>query len=1003
MRKIKSYMAKLINTKKRKDTSIGVVSIFLIVAMISGQLIAVNAIDRGISDKPSFDVEIISTTPNPAMIGEDILVKGKIIPKEFEVEKQSKSKEIVLVLDTSGSMSKEIDKECTYKYDKSNEYCKEHNKKERHRSTRISELKKAANNFIDKMSKVKNTKIALVSYDTYSTIEQTNKDISDNIAFYKVDTTDELKYLKDKINGLKADGGTNTGEGLRKAEYLFEYYNDRTDKNQNKILDSSGDKIIVFMSDGIPTYYSSNNVFTSSSILNPNYYTKISSNHPNSIGGTGYEISPDQLDLVDSISVMRSCEYAKKISNIIENKKNISNIFSIGYGNDLNKNFVQEIISEFRKWFWGNDYTNGTDILKDMHESMGGKVENFYSSADDAIDGIFNKIADKIIEGYTINNLEMNMNFKVEDGIHLKTGGNIVKLNSINYVGKEYSNGIITYTANPIDFQFVIKGSKKGKFINVFEKSKVKFSWNNTEMYIPLNLSEELIININDNILPNIETNLMTNSNIELESFSDIIDVKYSIQTESFKYNLVDLPETADEVTLLLDLSSPMKDKQRLSNAMNAIRNKFIENNEIKNNNTKFRIVGISNKLYINSENYKEVYEMDKDSEKLKNLLNYIQDNMDKLTSDERLIDNALGTSENLFSNESNNKALVLISSGNLEYSQEVINKITKNNFKTITLDLSGETEGNLSTKKFHSKLNGEENDYIIKKDDDGNFNNIEVEFEYVIDRLKVDSDEKLTIKNARVFFDLGLFYEMVESNSLQPIDGQENKYLLELPNIKYSLYNDEIRKEKLWRQLEPLEYTFKVRRKEDSEYGRKGFGPIENNILKYSNFSNKEITKNLKTVTSNYINRNVVHGVYTGISSNNPNINIGMPNYPKDSRINFGAYFKYSGESQATLNISEECEVVIDEPINIYKINTNNELQLLNTIQVSSSKSYSINLSELGLTSGDNVLIVYNEKIIVSGETQLPKTFVNTIKLDNSNPVNASVNITDLEMPELY
>ncbi|MDZ5017180.1 hypothetical protein GNF72_18660, partial [Clostridium perfringens] len=48
----------------------------------------------------------ISASPNPAMVCEDIVGSGKIIPKPFETE--IPPKEIVLVLDVSGSMKDQI-------------------------------------------------------------------------------------------------------------------------------------------------------------------------------------------------------------------------------------------------------------------------------------------------------------------------------------------------------------------------------------------------------------------------------------------------------------------------------------------------------------------------------------------------------------------------------------------------------------------------------------------------------------------------------------------------------------------------------------------------------------------------------------------------------------------------------------------------------------------------------------------------------------------------------
>nr|WP_286673868.1 vWA domain-containing protein [Clostridium sp. ZS6] len=516
-------------------------SIFLLITLISTfvniTLINVKA-DNSIGDKPSFEIQIDEAKPNPAIVGEDITIKGKIIPKPFEMNTERQKKEIVLVLDTSGSMEEKVGKHY-------------------YGTTKLDELKKAANNFIDKMKDIPDLKIGIVNYSSEATINPCGYNGDKNsvsVEDYQYHTIPNYKSLGTKflnsndntlhsmINGLKALGGTNTGEGLRKAEYMLEQG------------DKDAKKTIVFMSDGLPTFYSSyssNNI----NILNPNYYTEISANDPPLIRGTGQEVSPEQLDLVGSISVIRSGEYAKKISNIIENKKNISNIFSIGYGNDLNKNFIQDIISEFRKWFWGKDYTNGTDILRDIHESMGGKLENFYSSDDDAIDGIFDKIADKIIGSYTINNLEMTMNFKTEDGIKLKIGGNIVKLNNIIYKKVSENNGKIRYEADEVPFEFVIKGSKVGEYENIFKYSKGKFSWKGNDISIPITTPDNFITKIEANKLPYIQVNLISEENIKSKNINEEIEVKYEITTNPFKYN-VDFSLTVSDAQLNFDLGN---------------------------------------------------------------------------------------------------------------------------------------------------------------------------------------------------------------------------------------------------------------------------------------------------------------------------------------------------------------------------------------------------------------------------------------------------------------
>nr|WP_286673922.1 vWA domain-containing protein [Clostridium sp. ZBS2] len=531
-------------------------SIFLLVTLISTfvnmTLINVKA-DNSVGDKPSFEIQIDEAKPNPALVGEDILIKGKIIPKPFEMEMERQKKEIVLVLDTSGSMDEKVGKVCTnkrvrYKVEGHweyrgifkqwvdtyyiNDYCEEHGKVGQHyasysKSTKMEELKKAANNFIDKMKDVPDLKIGIVNYSSEATInpcgyngDKNSKSVEEylyhTIPNYKSLGTKFLNSndntLHSMINGLKALGGTNTGEGLRKAEYILE----QGDKGDVK-------KTIVFMSDGLPTYYS---VLESSNWWGNkyywDYYTSTDDTFPK-YAGTGN--SDDQ----------GYCKkYAKRIGEIIKNNK--SNVFSLGYG-------------------LGDKNSDANKIMKEIHESMGGTEKDFFATDTGAIDEIFNQIADKIIESYTIDNLEMDMNFKSEDSFTLRVGGNTVRLNNVIYKKVSENNGKIRYEADEVPFEFVIKGSKVGEYENLFKDSKGKFSWKGNDISIPITTPDNFITKIRANELPYIQVKLISEENINSKNINEEIEVKYEITTKPFKYN-IDSSLTVSDAQLNFDLGN---------------------------------------------------------------------------------------------------------------------------------------------------------------------------------------------------------------------------------------------------------------------------------------------------------------------------------------------------------------------------------------------------------------------------------------------------------------
>ncbi|SFD09059.1 vWA domain-containing protein [Clostridium uliginosum] len=514
--------------------------------------------DDRLQTEPSFEVQINKAKPNPALVGEDITIEGTITPKPFEMEIKPQKKEIVLVLDVSGSMNDPGNKRCTNKrvrycikhgssdpnhlgfglHHWINDYCEEHKTNEEHYTTKIAELKTAANNFIDKMKNIPNLEIGIVDYSTNAKINPfiKNNDEKD----YKSGETNNwnLHYI---INKLRADGGTNTGEGLRKTEYMIENG------------DSDASKSIVFMSDGLPTYYSVEKKYDRDyNQYNDQYYDEYCGRYYdkynqyydqyynkeqeiyydqyyNGYGYPYYRTYYDYYTSIDNTDPILAgtgnsdnkgyCKgYAKEIGEIIRNNK--SNVFSIGYG-------------------LGAKNSDGNKTMKEIHDSMGGAENDFFATDAGAIDKIFDQIADKIIKSYTIDNLEMNMNFKSDDGFSLNIKGNKVKLNNIIYKKVSESNGKARYEADKVSFKFVIKGKKVGEYIgkDIFKDSTVTFSWENDLITIPVKISDDLIIKIKDNQLPDIKANFISASPNPANP-SEEIEVKYKIDTDSFEYNI---------------------------------------------------------------------------------------------------------------------------------------------------------------------------------------------------------------------------------------------------------------------------------------------------------------------------------------------------------------------------------------------------------------------------------------------------------------------------------
>ncbi len=136
----------------------------------------------------------------------------KVIKKVYSIAKQEKPIDLILVLDVSGSM---------------NNY------------SRLSNMKTAANNMIDKLFPDEKRTDSTVSLITFSSKANTK---------FIAKGYDDKSDVKSTITWLGADGGTNINEALKEVNSLIT-------KNSEKL--KNGTPVVVFLGDGAPTqpYY----------------------------------------------------------------------------------------------------------------------------------------------------------------------------------------------------------------------------------------------------------------------------------------------------------------------------------------------------------------------------------------------------------------------------------------------------------------------------------------------------------------------------------------------------------------------------------------------------------------------------------------------------------------------------------------------------------------------------------------------------------------------------
>lgn len=157
---------------------------------------------------------------------------------ETQTTREDVTLAVALVLDDSGSMAFDMNGRDSWDWWRFDPY-----------NVRVDILQAKAKALIDEFAAIGkvdeaadegNIKVSIIPFS----------DDADNVG-PMLDATKYKSTLKTKIDGLRAYGGTNTGDGLRRAYYVLKEYQE----------DYPSDEIvyyIILLTDGNPTYYSSN-------------------------------------------------------------------------------------------------------------------------------------------------------------------------------------------------------------------------------------------------------------------------------------------------------------------------------------------------------------------------------------------------------------------------------------------------------------------------------------------------------------------------------------------------------------------------------------------------------------------------------------------------------------------------------------------------------------------------------------------------------------------------
>ncbi|MEG2288738.1 MAG: vWA domain-containing protein [Clostridium sp.] len=895
--------------------------------------------EADVPTKPSFDVKINPLSPNPAKVGEDIRVSGVITPKPFET--QVPSKEIVLVLDVSGSMKESANVGrcdeprviyCTAHDSKDpahrgwwhnwvNDYCEDHKLSGNHESsssTKIAELKKAANSFVDKMKGVPNLKIGIVTYESTAQIR-------------KVDGTSlipssNVEGLSNIINNLDANGGTNTGEGLRRATYLLSNSNEQ-DKNANKT--------VVLMSDGIPTFYTREKE-------NDNYYMDVKEES----GGRSYDSGGGNSDTYD----FKDLGYAKAIGAIIKDQG--YNGFTIGYGMN----------------------SDGNDRMNQIHNSMSDDKENFFPTSDGAIDKVFQQIADKILDSYPITNVSMDLNFTTD--FNLAIGGNNISLPNITYEKAKgtQNNGKVRYEAKSVEFEFIIKGKNSGDY-NIFENAQAKFPWQD-EIIIVDNVNM-VPITILGNDLPNIEAKLMGDE-VKIASISEELPVTYEINPQPFNYNAINNGKNGEDIIFIMDTTTDSKGN---GNEWDKIRESFnkiiVDDYMTKQNNVRVAIIPFDGKGIVN-----DIQELNGDSKVVKAKINNLTATGD---SDGNIEDAIIKADEILRLSTKTTKSIVMVTFGDVlksDYTNK-LKSVKDNEYNIFTTYVSKDKkENDTNIKNVHGYLHNDldkvcEN-YIYNYGNNGNETHEGI-MTRLKDRLKNGSlISKYVFKDVKLYFNIGEELKVV--SGLGSINNMASNYVLNVPEIKYVykdgtyIYEDSVGKPN------SFEVSFVIK---PLEYGEHRFKP--KNEIVYNNLVGKPLNKGIITPTI-IVQDNIEHGIYGGYDANKNEYDIysNEKTLAKGANVTFAGRFK-AYNNKANIQLQVDKNITVEGNPKIYKLDTQGKLIYFKDMIKSKEDDHKY-IDQLLDNVGKNETLVILYNTVLPKESTSYKRFENIIYVDKAS-----------------
>lgn len=927
----------MVSKRKFKIISI-ITSLFVISTLIS--LKSLNAKANDVASKPNFKITELNATPNPAKVGEDILVSGKIVPEDFETAVQPK--EIVLVLDTSGSMSEEIasNKKCTEQ--KIFNYCIKHNKFGDHyeTSTRIAELKKAAKSFIDTMKDVPNLKIGIIKYASDATIVSDLKSAND-------------LSLTTAINGLNANGGTNIREGLRKATYLLNKGN------------SNANKTVVLMTDGNPTYYSK--------------YDQLDDTDPTPYG-TGNSTTSETMT------------YTKNLAKDQIGSRQY-NAYSIGYGLDTSgSTYLKQIHAAMKNLSTNTDlsekdgfFSKSDGSITEIFNQIAENIKNSYELKEVSLD------------------IDFNQSFKLNIGGSVIKVGNILYERTSN---DEYTRktGKVIYHAEPVNFSFMVKGSQVGQLQSILDNIDINFLFEKENITVSSNV--DVKVDIISNELPNISARLISGDKLEIKKDEEITlkyeinpqDFVYNNANNSGKMDVVIVAEYGfKNQNTFTDIKNAIWNKliTKFPNDGKVRYSLILFNN--KGENSIFSLKDFSNvadyhgAIQPKISNLENGNYSDSNSKEIYGALNKAYEELSKNSRADANKNLIIVSNNDINYNKKNN-----------DY-ESLFSKIKLSEYNIISLSIeSQEKSSNLY--KVHTDLGEDDNSIIYNNNIDNGINNKTMDL--VREKLIAYSAAKPYEFKPVINLKLGSNFEPVSGIARSTEIGKQNLGIVEVPTITYNLtqnnnYHAEGKVVEIRLRANNLTSgTYTFGKQSDNIMAYKSI--LGNHITANIATPIIVVKEEVKNVTHGLYNGIISNGATdkkeVSIQENNNGTSFEMA---QGSTVTFGSKCTVGGSSiDFTLNIDNKFNSVNTTDIKIYKVSKDSSGNSILTeitngnraIENQGDNKFKVsvnNIKESSQASDSEILVIYQARV-KDGFSEA-KSLTNEIKFSN---LSKSVNI---------